>query len=71
MMRFFVGVTDYDWFRFLAARTGIDEVNFWQPSGGIAFKALQPGGLFLFKLHIVRATSSSGAASSRTGARCP
>jgi putative restriction endonuclease len=53
-MRFFVGVTDYDWFRFLAAQTGIDEVNFWQPSGGIAFKALQPGGLFLFKLHSPR-----------------
>jgi putative restriction endonuclease len=53
-VRFFVGVTDYDWFRFLAARPGIDEVNFWQPSGGVEFKALQPGELFLFKLHSPR-----------------
>ena len=50
-MRLFVGVTDYDWFRFLASRPGIDEVNFWQPSGRGSFKALQPGELFLFKLH--------------------
>lgn len=53
-MRFFVGVTDYDWFRFLAGRDGIDEVNFWQPSGGVPFKALQPNDLFLFKLHSPR-----------------
>jgi putative restriction endonuclease len=53
-MRFFVGITDYDWFTFLAARPGIDEVNFWQPSGGVEFKALQPGELFLFKLHSPR-----------------
>ncbi len=51
-MRFFIGVTDLDWFRFLEAQPGIDEVNFWQPSGGgTGFKALQPGELFLFKLH--------------------
>jgi putative restriction endonuclease len=53
-VRLFVGVTDYDWFRFLAARPEIDEVNFWQPSGGVAFKALQTGDLFLFKLHSPR-----------------
>jgi putative restriction endonuclease len=53
-MRFFVGITDYEWFTFLAARPGIDEVNFWQPSGGVAFKALQPAELFLFKLHSPR-----------------
>lgn len=50
-MRFFVGITDFDWFRFLASRPEIDEVDFWQPSGGVEFKALQPGELFLFKLH--------------------
>ncbi len=50
-MRFFVGVTDDDWYRFLAARPDIDEVNFWQPSGGVEFKALQPGDIFLFKIH--------------------
>lgn len=50
-MRAFVGVTDNTWFRFLRAQPGIDEVNFWQPSGGGAFRALQPGQPFLFKLH--------------------
>jgi putative restriction endonuclease len=50
-MRIYVGVTDFDWYRFLAGRAPLDEVNFWQPSGGVAFKFLQPGGLFLFKLH--------------------
>ena len=50
-MKAFVGVTDNDWFNFLAILPGIDEVNFWQPSGGRAFKTLQPGDSFLFKLH--------------------
>jgi putative restriction endonuclease len=53
-MRYFVGVTDYNWYDFLSARPDIDEVNFWQPSGGREFKALQPGELFLFKLHSPR-----------------
>lgn len=47
----FVGVTDYDWYRFLAAQRGIDEVNFWKPGGQQNFGALQPGEPFLFKLH--------------------
>ena len=29
----------------------LDEVNFWQPSGGRRFHALEPGEPFLFKLH--------------------
>jgi hypothetical protein len=28
-MRAYVGVTDGDWYRFLAARPGLREVNFW------------------------------------------
>ena len=32
-MRFFVGITDRDWFDFLSRLKGLDEVNFWQPSG--------------------------------------
>ena len=48
-MRLFVGVTDFDWYSQLSARPDIDEVNFWSP-GGAAFKVLQPGELFLFKL---------------------
>ena len=49
-VRAYVGVTDGDWFRFVAGR-GLEEVNFWQPSGGRGFQALQPGELFLFKTH--------------------
>ena len=53
-MRFYVGVTDYDWYRFLAGRPALDELNFWQPSGEKGFRALQPGEMFLFKLHSPR-----------------
>lgn len=38
----YVGITDRNW---------IDEVNFWRPSDKQQFKVLQPGELFLFKLH--------------------
>lgn len=48
-----VAVTDGDWFDALRTRTGLTEVNFWSPSGS-EFKALQPGELFLFKLHSPR-----------------
>jgi putative restriction endonuclease len=50
-MRFYVGVTDEDWFQYLSSAGPLDEINFWQPSAGRAFRALQPGGPFLFKLH--------------------
>ena len=53
-MRFYVGITDYDWFSFLSAAAPMDEVNFWRPSAGQAFKALDRGGPFLFKLHSPR-----------------
>jgi putative restriction endonuclease len=49
-MRLWVGVTDKDWFDYLA-KLSPDEVNFWQPSGNREFRVLQPGELFLFKLH--------------------
>jgi putative restriction endonuclease len=49
-LKFYVGVTDNSWFTFLDAIRP-DEVNFWQPRGGQAFRALTPGELFLFKLH--------------------
>jgi putative restriction endonuclease len=48
-MRFFIGVTDNDWFNYLS-NLQPDEINFWRP-GGTTFRALEPGGLFLFKLH--------------------
>lgn len=50
MVSIFVGVTDNDWFDFLSGAQP-DEVNFWAPSGKTNFRALQPGELFLFKLH--------------------
>jgi putative restriction endonuclease len=50
-MRAWVAVTDSDWFRFLSSLPGVDEVNFWQPSGGRRFAVLQPGEILLFKLH--------------------
>ena len=50
-MRFFVGITDRDWFDFLSGLKGLDEVNFWQPSGNRQFKTLQIGQPFFFKLH--------------------
>jgi hypothetical protein len=31
-MNAYVAVTDRDWFDFLAAQDGVDEVNFWQPN---------------------------------------
>jgi len=49
-VRIWVGVTDKDWFEYLA-RLAPDEVNFWQPSGTRTFRVLQPGEPFLFKLH--------------------
>ncbi len=49
-MKFWVGVTDKDWFDFLSIR-GPDEVNFWQPSAKALTHALVPGTPFLFKLH--------------------
>jgi putative restriction endonuclease len=50
-MKSFVGITDWDWFELLRSQENIEEVNFWQPSGKTQFRALNPGELFLFKLH--------------------
>jgi HNH endonuclease len=49
-VRAYVGVTDGDWYRYLAARA-TDEVNFWRPGGGNAFRALAIGEPFFFKSH--------------------
>ena len=48
-----VAVTDSDWFEMLRAQPNLAEVNFWAPSGA-NFRALQPGEMFLFKLHAPR-----------------
>jgi putative restriction endonuclease len=49
-MKFYVAITDFSWFSYLSDRKP-DEVNFWQPSGGRTFRALEPGDPLLFKLH--------------------
>lgn len=54
MVHIFVGITDWDWFQFLRSHEDIDEINFWQPGGQTEFRALEPGELFLFKLHAPR-----------------
>ncbi len=48
-MKFYLGVTDNNWFNFLA-RQNREDVNFWQPGGNTNFKLLQSGAPFLFKL---------------------
>jgi putative restriction endonuclease len=49
-VRLIVAVTDGDWFNQLRQTPNLSEVNFWSPSN-TNFQALQPGELFLFKLH--------------------
>ena len=48
-----IAVTDDDWFEMLRWQLDLSEVNFWAPSAA-NFRALQPGELFLFKLHAPR-----------------
>ena len=44
-MKIFVGVTDSNWYNYLAYNRP-DEVNFWQPGGKQAFKAIGLNDLF-------------------------
>ena len=53
-MQAYIGITDYEWYQLLGSRPQLDELNFWQPGGNRIFRALQPGELFLFKLHAPR-----------------
>jgi putative restriction endonuclease len=50
-MKAYVGVTDGDWYRYLANRPDLDEVNFWRPGGGRGFHVLALGEPFFFKTH--------------------
>lgn len=52
-MKFFVGVTDSDWYQNLSIKN-YDEINFWKPGGKSNFAALDSHDLFLFKLHAPR-----------------
>src|SRR5215470_5459949 len=46
----YIAVTDGDWYRFLARRPELDEVNFWRPGGGRGFHRIAVGEPF-FKTH--------------------
>ena len=48
-MKYYLGVTDNQWYSFLAQREN-EDINFWQPSGKFNFKVITPGAPFLFKL---------------------
>lgn len=48
-MKGFVANTDHDWFRFLAARSHLDEVNFWRP-GTQALTGVKRGEPLFFRL---------------------
>jgi putative restriction endonuclease len=50
-MKLYVGITDGDWYAQLSGMPLLEEANFWQPGGSREFRSLDPGGLFLFKLH--------------------
>ena len=52
-VRLVVAVTDGDGFDHLRVKPELTEVNFWSPSA-TNFRALEPGELFLFKLHSPR-----------------
>ena len=51
---FYVGITDTNWMNFIKRKQAAGEIgnhiNFWTP-GNQNFKAIQPGNLFVFKLH--------------------
>jgi putative restriction endonuclease len=48
-MIFYVGNTDFEWFKFLCARSP-EDINFWQPGGRLRFQAIQQGAPFLLRL---------------------
>jgi putative restriction endonuclease len=52
-LKYYVGITDYDWFKRLSEQTP-DEVNFWRPGSRASFKVIDVGAPFLFKLHSPR-----------------
>jgi putative restriction endonuclease len=46
-----VGITNNEWFRFLAAKGSAEEINFWRPTPQPYRQDFYPGMPFLFKLH--------------------
>ena len=54
VVKLYVGITDYDWFKLHSSKAIVKEVNFWKPSSQLGFRVLQWGEPFLFKLHAPR-----------------
>jgi putative restriction endonuclease len=50
-MRAYVAITDREWFDQFRSLPCLDEVNFWLPTRIQHLKSLDPGDLFLFRLH--------------------
>lgn len=48
-MKYYVGVTDMDWYQYLQTHK-VEDINFWQPGGGRQFAVIPRGAPFLFKL---------------------
>lgn len=63
MSTFYVGITDTNWISLLREDynngTIARKVNFWTP-GTQEFKVIEPGDLFLFKLHNKKSTGENG-----------
>ncbi|MHB1323330.1 MAG: hypothetical protein ACYCXZ_03175 [Coriobacteriia bacterium] len=65
-MRGYIGNTDYDGYRFLSGQQGVDEVNFWQLSGGLGFHVIRHGEPFFFRLKEPYGFNFGGIAQRRT-----
>lgn len=50
-MKFYLGVTDINWYNYLS-KINPEDINFWKPGGQTDFKILSPGEPFLFKLKV-------------------
>lgn len=50
----YIANTDFDWYTHLRGQEDLKEVNFWQPSGGKAFRVIGPGAPFFFRLKAPR-----------------
>lgn len=48
-MKYYLGATDWRWYNYLSSRAP-EDVNFWRPGGHTAFRAIESGEPFLFKL---------------------
>ena len=46
-----LGITNNEWFRFLAAKGSLEEINFWRPTPQPYRQDFYSGMPFLFKLH--------------------